>query len=393
MLVRGVVVDQATDAAIPGAVVFVDAYVTPDRPLQLPLLDLSLPPRQLDSGSNVVRIGSVRDVTGTTTRADGAFALELDRSAHHLVVFAPTHEPQIVPLAADPGPLHVALERGGRLEGAVVSAQGIGLPGVRVYICPLPYDAAARYGRSVVTDPSGRFAVAGLGPGRYEAIAVLDGIEDRSVTATIERDGTEEISLDMGTAIVLRVIVHAELDLVPETVSISWSSPPSAEGRQWSVALEHPVETEPDSRGTVPYALPARVAVVHDQSDLAKLRLAALGYRAVERMVSIGELATGRVEWDVTLERSPDSGRLVVELQDAHGRRVEPVPRLRMWINERPNTRFHVGYRRGQDLEFPLLIPGTYRITIEVVGRGKGTLDVDLGAGESRRVVVTLHAR
>lgn len=388
--IEGVVLDGASRQPISGAAVFVDDEISSERPTSLPLLDLSEPARVLAAHPDHVVIGQGRPTRGALTSADGTFSFVAPTRPTFLVAFSAKHEARIIAVGAAADRLVVRLNRASRLEGTVVSAQGRALPGVRVHCRPDRASEAGVFGRSFVTDAAGAFVLEGLAPVSYDLRGVLRGDRTRSVRVHVPPDATARASLDLGPAVEVRVTVRAVVDLAPERAQLTWSQA-AQETLQWSTALGGPVAAGTDPRAVAVFAPLSTVLPVEDLSVPVALELHALGYESLKRIPSPAEIALGYVEWDVTLEPAADASRLVLRLMGADGLQLfASEHEIRVRIINRPDSHFYVGRRREQDLVFPLLIPGHYRIGVQVAGQGEAVVDVEIGEGESRHMDVRL---
>lgn len=390
MAIQGVVLDSATRAPIAGAAVFVDNAVLSERPASLALLDLSRPPWMHAAHPDEVQIGDVRRQRGTLTSGDGTFSFVAPSRHRFLIAFSTKHEPRIVPVAADGNRVVVWLDRGSRLEGTVVSAQGRALPGVRMYCRPDRAHEEGVFGRSFVTDGSGAFVLDGLTPALYELKGVMRGDRERSVRVRVLPDATARASLDLGLAVEVRVTAHSVIDLAPKKVKLYWRQAES-EPIPWSAALGDPVAAGATPRDVAAFSPLTQLFPVEDMAVPPALELHALGYKVLERRLTTAELALGYIEWDAALEPAADAARLALVIRGPDGLQLPAnAHEIRVLIRDRPDSNLHVHSRLENELEFPLLIPGRYLIGVQVAGKGEGEVDLDIAAGDSRRMDVNL---
>jgi hypothetical protein len=117
--------------------------------------------------------------------------------------------------AAQVGQPGVPTASGGVIQGVVTAVNGtIPLGGVLV---SLASDRSATV-VTVLSDSDGAFAFEGLGPGRYEVSAVLEGFERRAATVDLEWNQYVRVPLDLRLAATERVdVVATTTAAVPET--------------------------------------------------------------------------------------------------------------------------------------------------------------------------------
>ncbi len=104
-----------------------------------------------------------------------------------------------------------AQEQTGQIQGSVKDSSGAVLPGVTVEITNTSTGAVAA---TVVTDANGIYRVPGLRPGKYEALAKLQGFTPAK---------TENIELRLGQ--ILTIDLALAVGGVTETVSVTAESP------------------------------------------------------------------------------------------------------------------------------------------------------------------------
>ena len=104
-----------------------------------------------------------------------------------------------------------AQEQTGQIQGAVKDSSGAVLPGVTVEITNTSTGSVAA---TVVTDANGIYRVPGLRPGKYEALAKLQGFTPAK---------TENIELRLGQ--ILTIDLALAVGGVTETVSVTAESP------------------------------------------------------------------------------------------------------------------------------------------------------------------------
>ncbi|MBP1634950.1 MAG: Outer rane receptor for ferrienterochelin and colicin [Acidobacteria bacterium] len=108
-----------------------------------------------------------------------------------------------------PGP--ATPQQAGGIRGSVTTLGGeVFLPGATVVLTPDPSGEA----RTVLTDERGRFAVAGLRPGRWRLAASLAGFQDARREVVVEAGREVQVSLDLALAGVTEtVVVRPEVNL------------------------------------------------------------------------------------------------------------------------------------------------------------------------------------
>ena len=104
-----------------------------------------------------------------------------------------------------------AQEQTGQIQGSVKDSSGAVLPGVTVEITNTSTGSVAA---TVVTDANGIYRVPGLRPGKYEALAKLQGFTPAK---------TENIELRLGQ--ILTIDLALAVGGVTETVSVTAESP------------------------------------------------------------------------------------------------------------------------------------------------------------------------
>jgi hypothetical protein len=95
------------------------------------------------------------------------------------------------------------------LQGTITDAQGAVVPGVSIVI----RNQATGFERNAVTDAAGQYVAASLAPGRYQAVAHLEGFQDQ----------TREVDLDVAQTVVLNL--RLGVGTLAENVTVTGSSP------------------------------------------------------------------------------------------------------------------------------------------------------------------------
>jgi hypothetical protein len=113
----------------------------------------------------------------TRANGEGRFHLELTPGEHRLTVQAPGYDRQAQDLTAGASrALRIRLHRGGRLQGAVIGPDGLGVAGVPVSAAGGDPVSSSQWERATITEGDGTFALDGLGQGPCDVAAGSEAV-------------------------------------------------------------------------------------------------------------------------------------------------------------------------------------------------------------------------
>lgn len=113
----------------------------------------------------------------------------------------------------------------GSIEGTVLDATGVALPGAVVEAKSPSLQGV----RTTVSDASGRFRVSGVPPGTYTVTATLSGFKKVQRTATVSLDATAVVLFKLDMSVTQEVVVTGEAPVVDTTSTTAGSNYTSKE--------------------------------------------------------------------------------------------------------------------------------------------------------------------
>ncbi len=382
VVLRVTVLDDATGAPLPHARLWWEDAREP-----CPRLPdeghISPPPSPLSSQA----------VRAHAPDAEGRFALDTSLlarpGAESLDVFA-SHEGYVIGIACAvrlPGEVTIRLKRGLTLRGSVTDQ--LGRPLADAILLARPGAATAPvpgHGGWAATNEQGEFKMDGLLEGALNVRVGREGYFPLELPAEDPVD-TRPRTYALTPAFVLRFRLRTDdgRPVVNPSVRLVWGTRPPVEKLELVQLLGD--ETS-DGILTQGISLPATVPSV-------RIEVKAEGYATWVRAEEPVPPEGGERTLNATLGRDTSQGGLRLVLEDERGQRLlysklEALPPLITPL-DRQNIMSGVLTEMGEDLRFPSLPLGRYRITVRAYAHAPGTVEALVVGGTETEARLTLR--
>ena len=329
-----------------------------------------------DSGGGTIVGATVTDLRGlseplgpsTSTASDGRYSLCLSPGTHRMMFGADGYEHAIRLVEAQGHQrVDVALAIEATVSGRVVDEAGGPIPNVQITLTPWTWESGGPAPRAGLTGDDGRFAIAGVGAGRFAVTASdRDHILPGKQSITVEAGRTADL--------LLRLVRSVE---VSGTVRLDGK--PLAAAR---VAIAFP--RVPDTAKTPEFVTADDGSfTVHGVGPTAQARILVPGYDVLSpRLVDTTHGAVANLTVDV------------VESPKVHGRVIyqsQPVADAEVHIR---SSSMQTELRTDAAGQFEaVLAPGTYTLGAESDALGAfSATDVAVTAPTTRTVTIELDA-
>ena len=392
VLVAGVVLDADSGDPIPGAYLSVEHARSPcPRPARI-----SLPPE----GSIPEGFGNPNNALMTHGRTDaqGRFRiLESDRDKHtgavDLFVLAPGHIAHCACSVQPGSDLTIRLQPGASITGTVRDHVGRAVAGATVRVRPPP-PAMPLPGNTTETlsTEEGTFKLDGLT--REDLIIEVDHPLYMPYESEVLAPGAQSPhAVSLIPAYSIRFKIETNDGQEAKNPTLEWSAGAGTLQAAQGLQLLQPTALADSNSVNVKFKYrPVRIPANAHRVDL---RLRADGYKAWEVKGEPIPPEGGRHTFPVLLERDDSQGTLRIALVDQEGNAIsfaESGGRLAgiTWLGAPEDRPTAFVMQATENLTFPGIQAGRYRIGLSFVKYGPVTLEVEVPAGDALDETATL---